>query len=45
MLHIVQKYLKHTNTSFFTFPKSEEKNRKIIILGLTTDISADELST
>lgn len=45
ILHIVQKYLKRTNTSFFTFPKPEEKNRKIIILGLTTDISVDELST
>lgn len=31
MFRFVQKCFKYTNTSFFTFPKPEEKNLKIII--------------
>lgn len=45
MFRIVQKYFKLTNTNFYTFPKPDERNLKIIFRGLPTDISEDDLST
>jgi len=44
MFQIVQKYLKTNNAELYTFPKPKEKALKVVIRGLTTDISEDELS-
>lgn len=39
MFRIIQKHLKNSQTDFSTFPKPEEKTLKIVIRGLTKDIS------
>lgn len=44
MFRILQKYFKTTETDFHTFSKSEKNTLKIIIKGLTTDITEEELA-